>query len=129
VIEGDENLLKHATEYYTELFGPPVEYEVQIDSDIWSSIPRVSSQDNDSLCKHFAEKEIKDALHQMEKNKAADLDKIPIEFYQSCWRIVKADIIQLFDDFYNQRVDTSRINYGIITLIPKIKEASKIQQF
>ena len=35
VIEGDENLLKHASEYYTELFGPPVEYEVQMDADIW----------------------------------------------------------------------------------------------
>ena len=65
----------------------------------------------------------------MKKNKSAGLDKIPIEFYQSCWSIVKADILQLFDDFYNQRVDTSRINYGIITLLPKIKEASRIQQF
>jgi len=37
--------------------------------------------------------------------------------------------MQLFDDFYNQKVDVSRLNYGIITLIPKLREASKIQQF
>ena len=60
---------------------------------------------------------------------AARPDKIPIEFYQSCWNIIRVDIIQLFDDFYNQRVDTSRINYGIITLLPKIKKASRIQHF
>lgn len=57
----------------------------------------------------------------MERNKA--------EFYQHCWEIVKADIMQLFDDFYNHKVDISRIDYGIITLLPKINEASKIQQF
>jgi hypothetical protein len=37
--------------------------------------------------------------------------------------------MQLFDDFYNHRVDISRINYGIITLLPKIKDANMIQQF
>lgn len=62
-------------------------------------------------------------------NKAAGPDKIPIEFFQSCWEIVRLDIIQLFDDFYNDKVDVSKINYGIITLLPKVKDASKIQQF
>lgn len=65
----------------------------------------------------------------MEKNKAAGPDRIPIEFYQECWNIVKVDIMQMFDDFYNQKIDISRINYGIITLLPKVKDASKIQQF
>jgi hypothetical protein len=77
----------------------------------------------------FLEQEIKNALDLIEKNKASGPDKMPIEFYQSCWKIIKADIIQLFDDFYNHEVDVSRLNYGIITLLPKIKEASKIQQF
>lgn len=67
VIEGGENFLKHATEYYTELFGPPNEYEIQMVSDIWVNIPRVSPHDNDIMCKPFTEQEIKDALDQMEK--------------------------------------------------------------
>ena len=62
-------------------------------------------------------------------NKAAGPDKIPIEFFQSCWEIVRLDIIQLYDEFYNHKVDVSRMNYGIITLLPKVKDASKIQQF
>jgi hypothetical protein len=65
----------------------------------------------------------------MEKNKVADPDKIPIEFYQSCWEIVKDDILQLFADFHNDKLNISRINYGIITLLPKITEATKIQQY
>jgi hypothetical protein len=58
MIEGDENILKHATEYYTDLFGPPIEYDVQMDSDIWTNIPRVSDSDNEILCKPFSEQEI-----------------------------------------------------------------------
>jgi hypothetical protein len=65
----------------------------------------------------------------MEKNKAAGPDKIPIEFYQVCWNIVKYDILQLFDDFHNEKVDICRINYGIIALIPKVSDAARIQQF
>jgi hypothetical protein len=65
----------------------------------------------------------------MEKNKAAGSDNIPIEFYQACWHIIKEDIVQLFSDFHQGKVDISRINYDIITLLPKIYDASKIQQY
>jgi hypothetical protein len=32
-------------------------------------------------------------------------------------------------DFYANSLDIKRLNYGIITLIPKIKDAAGIQQF
>jgi hypothetical protein len=37
--------------------------------------------------------------------------------------------MQLFHDFCDDKVNISRINYGIITLLPKVEDASKIQQF
>jgi hypothetical protein len=36
---------------------------------------------------------------------------------------------ELFEDFFLGHMDIKRINYGIITLLPKTKEAIKIQQF
>jgi hypothetical protein len=42
---------------------------------------------------------------------------------------VRGDIVQLFDDFHKGKANISRINYGIITLLPKISDASKIQQY
>lgn len=33
-----------------------------------------------------------------------------------------------FSDFYNDKSDIGRINYGVITLLPKHKDADKIQQ-
>jgi hypothetical protein len=83
LIEEDDNLLKHASEYYPELFGPPTNYDVQLDPTLWEVTPRISGEENAVLCKPFSEAEIKEALGQMEKNKAAGPDKIPIEFYQN----------------------------------------------
>jgi hypothetical protein len=123
VIEGDDNLLQHATDYYTNLFGPEDDHNIHIDPDLWSELPQVSIDENDEFCKPFSESEIKNALFQMETNKGAGLDKIPIEFYQTCWDAVKTDIIQLFDDFHAEKVNISRINYGIIALLPKKSDA------
>jgi hypothetical protein len=60
---------------------------------LWANLETVSESDNEDLCKPFSESEIKEALFQMDRNKAAGPDKIPIEFYQICWHIVKEDII------------------------------------
>jgi hypothetical protein len=35
----------------------------------------------------------------------------------------------LFSQFHGKSLDIKRLNYGIITLLPKSKEAMKIQQF
>jgi hypothetical protein len=128
-IFGDENIFLHATEYYSGLFGPAPGNMFQIDREVWDGLEQLNELDNNVLCDHFSEKEIKEALFQMEKNKAAGPDSIPAEFYQICWDIVKNDIVSLFQDFHAGHLDVSRLNYGIITLLPKIKEATKIQQY
>ena len=65
----------------------------------------------------------------METNKMAGPDKIPVEFYQACWGFIKSDILELFSEFHEGGLNVSRLNYGIITLLPKIKEAAKLQQY
>lgn len=37
--------------------------------------------------------------------------------------------MKLFDSFYEGSLDVERLNYGVITLLPKISDANKIQQF
>lgn len=77
LIEGDEKLLDLASEYYSEFFGPPIEYEIQMDPEIWDNVV-----ENALLCRPLSENEIKETLWQMEKNKTDRPDKVPIEFYQ-----------------------------------------------
>lgn len=43
--------------------------------------------------------------------------------------MIKKDIIQLFEDFHKGKLDVSRLKYGVITLLPKVTGAARIQQF
>jgi len=99
LIEGDSNLVKHAIDFYKTLFGPAPGNMLPLNGDLWDNGEKVDVLDNEELTKHFSEEEIKNALFQMEKNKAAGPDKIPIEFYQHCWEIIKEDILEMFGDF------------------------------
>jgi hypothetical protein len=38
-------------------------------------------------------------------------------------------MIEMFGDFFKESLDIKRLNYGTITLLPKVKEAIKIQQY
>jgi hypothetical protein len=63
------------------------------------------------LMKLEQKEEIKSALFQMETNKAAGPDGIPIEFYQKSWNIINKDIMDLFEEFHGGKMDCSRLNY------------------
>jgi hypothetical protein len=128
-IEGEDNLLKHATDYYKCLFGHVAGSDITLHSDLWEDGEKVSDSDNDEITKPFSESEIKEALVQMEKNKAAGPVGIPIEFYQLSWEYIKKDIPGMFSDLHAGVLDISRINYGVITLLPKVSDAEKIQQY
>ena len=99
-IEGTDNLLKHATDFYKNLFGPAPGNLVPIDSDMWEAHENLSAQDNEDLCRPFTMEEVKEALFSMDINRAPGPDQIPVEFYQFCWEIVKYDIMRLFGAFF-----------------------------
>ena len=102
VIEGEDNLLNHATAYYKELFGPAEGNAFALDPNLWNEGERASDEDNDFLRGPFSEAEIKKAMFMMEKNKVAGPNNIPIEFYQSCWLIIKNDILEFFLENFTQ---------------------------
>lgn len=120
--------MKLATEYYKSLFGPGGGNTFEISDSLWQEDERVSDLENLDLIKPFQEEEVKFALFEMEKNKASGPDGLPIEFYQACWDIIKPDMMELFKDFHMGALDVKRINFGIITLLPKVKEAGRIHQ-
>ena len=129
IIEGNNNLLEHATNFYKELFGPAVGNLCKMKEDMWESREKLSDIDNFILTRPFSETEVKNALFSMKPNKAPGPDNIPIEFFQHCWEIVKNEVMMLFDWFHDNKLDVQRLNYGIITLLPKVVGANNIQQF
>jgi hypothetical protein len=126
---GDDCLKIHITNYYKDLFGQPEAYGVSLIEDQVLDIPQISQEENESLIAAFTESEVRNAVFQMEHNKAPGPDGFPAEFYQVFWGIIKADLLPLFADLHREALDLYGLNFGIITLIPKIHNATKIQQY
>ena len=63
------------------------------------------------------------------KNKAAGPDGFNIEFYQHYWDLVKEDMLALLEEFYEHNLDLDRLNYGVISLLPKGSDADRIQKY
>lgn len=85
VIEGTEGLLRHATDFYKELFGPVHGNLCGIDSNMWKEREKLTEIDNFILLRPFSDIEIRNALFSMKHNKAPGPDNIQIKFFQYCW--------------------------------------------
>src|SRR6266498_4667055 len=65
----------------------------------------------------------------MEHNKAPGPDGFPAEFYQKFWNTIKGDLLTMFQDLFRGEFPLFSLNFGIITLIPKVQDANIIKQY
>ena len=82
VVIGDDQLKSHITQFYKNLFGTPDMSKITLMENQILDIPQVSQEENDVLISEFTETEVKDAVFQMEHNKAPGPYGFPVEFYQ-----------------------------------------------
>jgi hypothetical protein len=77
----------------------------------------------------FSPKEVRRAIIEMKADSAPGLDGIPVIFFQKIWERIQAVIMPMLQEFYIGTLVMSRLNFGVITLIPKIVGATDIRQF
>jgi len=80
-MEGQHKLKEYITQFYKDLFGPSEDNHFTLCNRM-DDIPQVSNSENKFLTAPFIEKEIRDAIFDMEHNKAPGPDDFPAEFYQ-----------------------------------------------
>jgi hypothetical protein len=125
--EGD--LKHHITNYYKTLFGKTDHNSVIMEESITYDISQVPDIENAILTALFTMDEVRKTVFQMERNKAPGPDGFPAEFYQTFWEVIKDDLLALFVDFHNDTLPVYSLNFGVINLLPKKCNASKIQEY
>jgi hypothetical protein len=99
-----------------------------LEENFWEGEGALSEHEAENLIMPFSEQEIKLALDEMKSNSAPGLDGLLIEFYKCFWNQVKGRVMEMFQKFFLENLNLSRLNYGLISLIPKLKEANNIKQ-
>jgi AAA+ ATPase superfamily predicted ATPase len=92
-----------------------------------NDIPQVSDEENNFLTTLYTEEEVRNAVFQMEHNKAPGPDGFPADFYQNFWEVIKPDLFELFTFLHAGQLELFRQNFGEIILLSKINEAERIQ--
>ncbi|XP_020272038.1 uncharacterized protein LOC109847206 [Asparagus officinalis] len=77
----------------------------------------------------FSEEEVHKAIFDMNGDKSPGPDGFSAIFFQVFWEVVKLDIMRLFEEFYEGKLEINRINYAHIILIQKKNEASTVNDY
>jgi hypothetical protein len=90
---------------------------------------RLNEDDRNYLTAPFSLDEIYKVVSDLKHNSAPGPDGLPAEFFHNFWDIIKKDIWYLCDDFCKVNLDIKRLNYGVITLIPKVDNVMEMKNF
>jgi hypothetical protein len=127
-VEENDKMLEHAVDFYKSLFRKEPDSNISLGDDFWEENEKVTSVENELLTAPFTE-EVRVALFSSYADGAPGPDGLPFLFYQVFWDTVKADLLNLVNSFENNNLNLERINYALITLIPKEPDAKILKKF
>jgi hypothetical protein len=90
-----------------------------LSSRLWEEHQWISDEENGLLELTFTPEELDEVLHSMKVDSAPGPDGLPVLFFKRFWGTLKGPILRLLNDFALGRVDIARLNFEIISLIPK----------
>ncbi|KAK1660778.1 hypothetical protein QYE76_048937 [Lolium multiflorum] len=125
-----KGLIDHIYSLYSGLMGAEGEQRVlSLGPGLSDEAAKISQEENLALEITFTPEELDDVLHSIKQDSAPGLDGFPVLFFKKFCRTLKGPILQILNNFALGRVDIARLNFSIISLIPKVKEADDIKQF
>jgi hypothetical protein len=119
----------HVEDYYKNLLGAKERGGISLGESFWDVSSTLTNDEADDLTKPFTVEEIEGALKDMDCSSALGPDGLSVGFYRAFWTKIKPLMIEMFNNFHRGDFNLRRLNYGMISLIPKLKDASNIRQF
>lgn len=113
--------------YFSNLFSKKGPSLLELPDDLVES--RLDVTDREELTRPFLEEEIKQVIWNSEGVKSPGPDGFGMEFYRSCWDIIKADLLRVFSDFHANGKLVKGCNTSYIVLIPKKEGVSLLNHF
>ena len=112
--------------FYRQLYAETMAHGPLLDDVEFSCI---SEEDALWLDRSFDEEEVFGVISDFKGDKAPTPDGFSMAFFQSCWCILKAEIISVFQNFHTQAVLKKSLNASFLALIPEKVDAVEIKDF
>jgi hypothetical protein len=88
---------EHVVTYYESLFLEPLSWRPRLDN---LEFDRLNGEEVSSLEDPFEEREVREVIKGMDRDKALGLDGFSMAFFQDCWEVVKEDFMAVFEEFH-----------------------------
>lgn len=119
----------HIYSFYNNLLGGKPPSGFMLSPQAWGPEGQVSDADNQLLMTPLSDEEIEVAIFSSKPSSAPGPDGFSVPFFQKIWGVLKPLVLSICKGFCLGTVDISRLNYAVLTLIPKLKGADNIRQF
>lgn len=124
---GEEEIAREIANYFENVFTTTFPQDCE---EVFEGIPRIVTESmNINLTKPVEGLEIRQALFTMHPNKAPGPDGMTPLFFQHYWPIIGYDICMAVKAFFHSRHMLTAFNHTLISLIPKVKNSSKVSDF
>jgi hypothetical protein len=123
-VEEEAKINKVATTFYRDIFGPSSISHINMNN---FNMVQLNDIDRSFLTSPFTNDEDTNVVDTLNHNSAPGPDGLPIDFFQTFREVIK-NMLALFLDFHKGALPIKRLNYGVITLLPKTKNANEIKK-
>jgi hypothetical protein len=128
-ISDKREIEEHIYSFYPNLMGASEPRCCRLGLEMWNSAPRASAEENEGLLRTLSENELERIVKDMKSDTAPGPDGFPVVFFKKFWPLVKLGVLHIVNDFILGRIDVLRLNYGVLSLIPKVPGVDQISQF
>ncbi|VVA31869.1 Hypothetical predicted protein, partial [Prunus dulcis] len=126
VIEVEANIEREVIRFFKGLFSSNENAGWGVDGLNWCPI---SQTEADWLERPFELEEVQKAVFDCGKDKSPGPDGFSMSFFQSCWEVVKGDLMKVMQDFFQSGIVNGVTNETFICLIPKKANSVKVTDF
>nr|XP_027077000.1 uncharacterized protein LOC113700749 [Coffea arabica] len=122
-----QEIKNSAISYFSDLFAS--NRQVQPLTELPFEVPRVTQEDNEIMKQLPTMKEIHEVVFGMDTQSAPGPDGFGAGFFQSCWDMVKDDLLMAIQDFFQGMEQPRSWSHSMVVLIPKMDGASHWREF
>ncbi len=128
VLNTKEELTYHILEYWKSLLRAEELSTVHLSQMVWQEELRLHETQKSQFIRPFKIDELDKVLKEAKLNTAPGLDGFNVHFYRVFWPEIRNDLFEMLLMLHNGDLDLKRLNYGVISLIPKSCDPTNIKQ-